>query len=124
MAEHRSLLVVEDLGLVDHLTQALTHAGWTVRACTSAREAIHIAKHRDIDDLLIAATLPDERGDVVFYRLAAMHPHLRTHTVFLTRSGQDQEVVEVTQRTALQIPVTTDQVLRTMSEFYGLPTAS
>ncbi|HXC25890.1 MAG TPA: hypothetical protein VNU46_08240 [Gemmatimonadaceae bacterium] len=124
MTKQRRLLLVEDLGLAGQLSPALTQAGWTVQTCTSAREAIYLIKQQEVDGLLIAATLPDERGDVVFYRLSASQPQLRTHTAFFTRTSHEREVVETTQRIDLKIPVTPDQVVRTVNDFYGTSRAS
>lgn len=124
MAQSRRLLLVEDLGLVSQLAPALTQAGWTVQSCTSAREAVYVAKQHEVDSLLIAATLADERGDVVFYQLAALRSRLRTHTVFLTRTDHEWEVVQTTHRLSLQLPVTPDEVVRALRGLYDAPAAS
>lgn len=124
MTKHWCLLVVNDTGIASQITPALEQAGWDVQLCTSAREAIYVGKHKNLDGLLIAATLADERGDVVYYRLAALQPHLRARTLFLNRTSHDWDVIEATQRVGLQLPVTPGQVVHTVSNFYDTPPAS
>ena len=112
----RSLLVVEDLGISSQLTERCVQDAWDIHAATSAREAIYVAKRHPIDYAVIAITLPDERGDVVFYRLAALYPHLRSRTVFVTQSESEQRLVQTIGCQVMAAPVDVETLLRTVAK--------
>ena len=112
----KHLLLLENDGLSTLVTPLLEERGWTVRACTSVREALVVAKQARIDGLMVTLHLPDERGDVAYYRIAAEHPHLRTCTVFLIHTPADRDSVSPIGRPIIMLPAEPTMIVQTLDD--------
>ncbi len=80
----RVLIVDDEPAICRALSIALERAGYWVRTAQSGDSALAILTADPIDVLLIDLRIPDTRGDVVFELAAAMQPHLRKQTVFMS----------------------------------------
>jgi DNA-binding response OmpR family regulator len=80
----RVLVVDDEPAICKALTMALTRAGFDAVAAQSGESALAILRSERVDVLVLDLRIPDTRGDVIFELAAAIHPHLRTQTLFLT----------------------------------------
>jgi DNA-binding response OmpR family regulator len=80
----RVLVVDDEPAICKALTMALTRAGFDALAAQTGESALAIVRSERIDVLVLDLRIPDTRGDVIFELAAAIHPHLRTQTLFLT----------------------------------------
>jgi len=80
----RVLVVDDEPSMCLAMTMALERAGFVASSVVSAEAALAILRAEHIDVLLIDLRIPDGRGDVVFELAAALQPHLRQQTLFMT----------------------------------------
>lgn len=80
----RVLIVDDEPAICRALTIAFTRAGYDVLSTQSGDDALSLVKSEHIDVLVIDLRIPDTRGDVVFELAAAIQPHLRFRTLFMT----------------------------------------
>ena len=80
----RVLVVDDEPAICKALTMALTRAGFDAIAAQTGESALAILRSERVDVLVLDLRIPDTRGDVIFELAAAIHPHLRTQTLFLT----------------------------------------
>lgn len=117
----RHVMLLEELGVAATLAPLLTEAGWTVRACTSVREAIYTAKRHQVDALIVALHLPDERGDVAYYRIAAQYPRVRSKTVFLVQTPHDERLIGAIGGRPMRLPAPAQAIRDALYEACGIP---
>lgn len=83
--ERVSVLVVDDEpSICKALSIALKRAGYEAITAESGEAALAFVRTRGIDVLVLDLRIPDTRGDVVFELAAAIQPHLRAQTLFMT----------------------------------------
>jgi DNA-binding response OmpR family regulator len=80
----RVLVVDDEPAICKALTMALTRAGFDALAAQTGESALALLRAERVDVLVVDLRIPDTRGDVIFELAAAIHPHLRTQTLFLT----------------------------------------
>jgi DNA-binding response OmpR family regulator len=80
----RVLVVDDEPAICKALTMALTRAGFDALAAQTGESALAILRSERVDVLVVDLRIPDTRGDVIFELAAAIHPPLRTQTLFLT----------------------------------------
>ena len=80
----RVLVVDDEPAICKALTMALSRAGFDTVAAQTGDAALAILRSERVDVLVLDLRIPDTRGDVIFELAAAIHPHLRTRTLFLT----------------------------------------
>lgn len=80
----RVLVVDDEPAICKALTMALGRAGFDALAAQTGESALAILRSERVDVLVVDLRIPDTRGDVIFELAAAIHPHLRTQTLFLT----------------------------------------
>jgi DNA-binding response OmpR family regulator len=80
----RVLVVDDEPAICKALTMALTRAGYDSLAAQTGESALAILRSERVDVLVLDLRIPDTRGDVIFELAAAIQPHLRTQTLFLT----------------------------------------
>ena len=80
----RVLVVDDEPAICKALTMALARAGFDALAAQTGESALAILRSERVDVLVVDLRIPDTRGDVIFELAAAIHPHLRTQTLFLT----------------------------------------
>ena len=80
----RVLVVDDEPSICKAMTMALDRAGFFASSVLSADAALAILRDEHVDVLLIDLRIPDGRGDVVFELAAALQPHLRQQTLFMT----------------------------------------
>ncbi len=80
-----SVLVVDDEpSICKALSIALSRAGYEAITAQSGEAGLAFIRARAIDVLVLDLRIPDTRGDVVFELAAAIQPHLREQTLFMT----------------------------------------
>ena len=85
LVERTRVLVVDDeQPICRALEIALTRAGFAVLTAHSGDAALSTLASERVDVMLVDLRIPDTRGDVLFELAAAIHPHLRHHTLFMT----------------------------------------
>ena len=84
-AERMRVLVIDDeSSICKALEIALRRAGYAVVTVESGETAASMIRAERFDALLLDFRMPDMRGDVFFELAAAVQPHLRTATLFMT----------------------------------------
>ena len=80
----RVLVVDDEQPICRALEIALSRAGFAVLTAHSGDAALSTLALERVDVLLVDLRIPDTRGDVLFELAAAIHPHLRHQTLFMT----------------------------------------
>ena len=80
----RVLVVDDEPAICRALSIALQRSGYEVLFAESGDAALALLRKEHVDMLVIDLRIPDTRGDVVFELAAAIQPHLRTQTLFMT----------------------------------------
>jgi len=80
----RVLIVDDEQPICRALEIALSRAGFAVLTAHSGDAALSMLASERVDVMLVDLRIPDTRGDVLFELAAAIHPHLRHHTLFMT----------------------------------------
>ena len=80
----RVLVVDDEPSICKALEIALRRAGYDVVTVENGETATNFVSAERFDALLIDLRIPDMRGDVFFELAAAIQPHLRTATLFMT----------------------------------------
>jgi two-component system, OmpR family, response regulator len=78
------LVVDDEPSICKALCMALTHAGYEAQSAESGAAALEIIRALHIDVMIVDLRIPDMRGDVIFETAAAIQPHLRARSLFLT----------------------------------------
>lgn len=86
----RVLVVDDEPSICKALTIALSRAGYDAEFALSGEAALGILRSQPVDVLLIDLRIPDTRGDIVYELAAAMQPHLRSQTLFMTGDITDK----------------------------------
>lgn len=86
----RVLVVDDEPSICKALTIALSRAGYEAEYALSGEAALGVLRSQQVDVLLIDLRIPDTRGDVVYELAAAMQPHLRAQTLFMTGDITDK----------------------------------
>lgn len=92
----RILIVDDEPTILRALQIAMTRAGYAVEIRESGESALELLRRERVDALLVDLRIPDLRGDVLFELAAALQPHLRTQTLFVTgdQSARGVELLE------------------------------
>ena len=80
----RVLVVDDEPSICKALEIALRRAGYDVVTVENGETATSFIRAERFDALLIDLRIPDMRGDVFFELAAAVQPHLRAATLFMT----------------------------------------
>jgi DNA-binding NtrC family response regulator len=80
----RVLVVDDEPSICKALEIALRRAGYEPVTVENGETATSFIRAERFDALLIDLRIPDMRGDVFFELAAAVQPHLRTATLFMT----------------------------------------
>ena len=80
----RVLVVDDEPSICKALEIALRRAGYDVVTVENGETATSFIRAERFDALLVDLRIPDMRGDVFFELAAAVQPHLRTATLFMT----------------------------------------
>jgi len=80
----RVLVVDDEPSICGAMTIALERAGFLASSVLSSDGALAILRGEHVDVLLVDLRIPDGRGDVVFELAAALQPHLRHQSLFMT----------------------------------------
>ena len=80
----RVLVVDDEPSICKALEIALRRAGYDVVTVENGETATSFIRAERFDALLIDLRIPDMRGDVFFELAAAIQPHLRSATLFMT----------------------------------------
>ena len=86
----RVLVVDDEPAICRALSIALQRSGYEVLFAESGDAALSLLRQERVDMLVIDLRIPDTRGDVVFELAAAIQPHLRTQTLFMTGDISDR----------------------------------
>ena len=89
-----TVLIVEDQpDLRDLVVHHIEAAGWAALACGSGLEALHLARHRQPDLVLLDVMLPDLSGVEVCRRLRADPGSREVPVIMLTARGAESDRV-------------------------------
>ena len=90
------LLVDDEPAICKAIAIALTRAGVRASTALSGDAGMAILRNEKVDALIVDLRIPDMRGDAFFELAAAMHPHLRSRTLFTTGdiTERAQELIE------------------------------
>lgn len=80
----RVLIVDDEPAICKALSIALKRTGLEVVTVESGETATSMLRAEHFDVLVVDLRIPDMRGDVIFELAAAIQPHLRTATLFMT----------------------------------------
>jgi DNA-binding NtrC family response regulator len=80
----RVLIIDDEPSICKALSMALTRTGYDAIAAQSGEAALAVIREEHIDVMLVDFRIPDMRGDVIFELAAAIQPHLRHQTLFMT----------------------------------------
>jgi DNA-binding NtrC family response regulator len=80
----RVLVVDDEPSICKALEIALTRSGFAVVTVESGETATTLLRAEHFDVMVIDLRIPDMRGDTIFEFAAAIQPHLRTATLFMT----------------------------------------
>lgn len=80
----RVLVVDDEPSICKALEIALGRQGLTVVTVGNGETATALLREQRFDVLLVDFRIPDMRGDVIYELAAAIQPHLRTATLFMT----------------------------------------
>jgi DNA-binding response OmpR family regulator len=84
-APHMRVLIIDDEpSICRALEIALGRAGFEPVISRSGDAALALLRERHFDAMLVDLRIPDLRGDVIFQLAAALQPHLKTATLFMT----------------------------------------
>ena len=80
----RVLVVDDEPSICKALEIALGRAGFDATTVQSGDAAVELVRREHFDVLVVDLRIPDMRGDVVYWTLAAVQPHLQGQTLFVT----------------------------------------
>ncbi|HEX2778825.1 MAG TPA: response regulator [Gemmatimonadaceae bacterium] len=84
-SSRRRVLVIDDEpSICKALEIILRRAGYDVVTVGTGETATSLLREARFDAMLVDLRIPDMRGDVIFELAAAIQPHLRTATLFMT----------------------------------------
>lgn len=83
-ARVRVLVVDDEPSICKALEIALRRAGCDVVTVQSGDAAVELAHRERFDVLILDLRIPDMRGDVIFWTVTAVQPHLTHQTLFIT----------------------------------------
>jgi DNA-binding response OmpR family regulator len=92
------LIVDDEPSIANGLAKLLARRGYSVAIAMNSLAATDILTTRRIDIVVIDYRIPDMRGDILYAKAAAIQPHLKTQTIFLTGDPSD-EVQQVIRET-------------------------
>jgi two-component system cell cycle response regulator CpdR len=80
----RVLVVDDEPSICRAFTIALAGSGYLAVSARSGEAALEVLRAQHIDVLLVDLHMGDMRGDTIFEHAAALQPHLRSQTLFMT----------------------------------------
>lgn len=83
-SRRRVLVVDDEPSICKALEIVLRRADYDVVTVGSGETATSLLREARFDAMLVDLRIPDMRGDVIFELAAALQPHLRTATLFMT----------------------------------------
>ena len=86
----RVLVVDDEPSICKALEIALGRAGFDATTVQSGDAAIDRVRREHFDVLVVDLRIPDMRGDVIYWTLAAVQPHLQGCTLFVTGDITDR----------------------------------
>jgi len=113
-----NVLVVDDEpSICRAMTLALERAGFAASSVLSADGALAILRSEHVDVILIDLRIPDGRGDVVFELGAALQPHLRHQSLFMTGdiTERGRSLIRACGRPYLQKPFFLNDMINAVS---------
>lgn len=108
----RILVVDDDPGMVETLTDVLTASGFETAKATSGREAIERARGATFDLILMDIQMPGLNGVETLHALRALDPHVAV--VMMTAYTRDELVAESERTTGVGVlskPLDLDRLL-------------
>jgi DNA-binding response OmpR family regulator len=86
----RVLVVDDEPAICRALAIALQRAGCEAMTAESGEAALALLRTQPVDALVLDLRIPDMRGDALFHLAAALQPHLRRQTMFVTGDVTDR----------------------------------
>ena len=89
-ARIRVLVVDDEPAICRALAIALQRAGCEAVTAGSGEAALAVLRAQHVDALVLDLRIPDMRGDALFHLAAALQPHLRRQSMFVTGDVTDR----------------------------------
>ncbi len=86
----RVLVVDDEPAICRALAIALGRVGCEAVTAESGDAALALLRTQHVDALVLDLRIPDMRGDALFHLAAALQPHLRRQTMFVTGDVTDR----------------------------------
>jgi len=103
-ARCRRLLVVDDdPGVLELLSEVLTGAGYQVETAFDSGDALDRLAAGRYDGLVLDLVLPEEDGLVLYERVLELTPSLRDRVVFISGEAREHQLHRVTRRTGVGV---------------------
>ena len=103
-ARCRRLLVVDDdPGVRELLSEVLTGAGYQVETAFDSDDAMDRVAAGNYDGLVVDVVLPEEDGLVLYERVLELTPSLRDRVVFISGEAREHQLHRVTRRTGVGV---------------------
>lgn len=90
------ILIVDDGDVGRALTNAFAARQWHPQQCPTASMAMQLAGQDEYHAIIASLRLPDDRGDALVYRLAALQPWLERRAELLVVSAEDARIAAAT----------------------------
>lgn len=122
----RVLVVDDEPSICKALEIALGRQGFAVVTVCSGEMASSLVRTERFDVLLVDLRIPDMRGDVIFELAAAIQPHLRTATLFMTGdiTERGQRLISACKAPTLSKPFDLGDVIDAVSAMVPATTAA
>ena len=80
----RVLVVEDDQGVLELVTQILCDTGYAVDSATSSQAALSKVRGSQYDVVILDLILPDTDGVILYGKLKKLRPGLQNKTIFMT----------------------------------------
>lgn len=120
----RILVVDDDDGVLDLVSQTLEGSGFRVGTATTVGEAQDRALDEEYGALVLDVILPDANGLTLYRRLQRLRPLLPPRTVFITGMLDDDEIHRFLRRVGnplLVKPFDLDELVDTLRRLVSTP---
>ena len=110
------ILIVDGSETGTALTNAFAARHWHARQCHTASMALQLAGLDEYHAIIANVRLPDERGDALVFRIAALQPWLERRAALLVNTPDDARIAAATgypwHATPINAEALADQLIR------------
>ncbi len=99
----RLLVVDDDPGVQELLSEVLTGAGYQVVTAFDSNEAVGRVAEEKYDGMVLDLVLPEEDGLALYERVLEISPSLRDRVVFISGEAREHQLRRATKRTGVGV---------------------